>query len=102
MIHQKYIDKILPFLDRDLVIFDLETTGVDTSSCEIIQFGGTRIYKSGKESKTFQFMCKPSIDIEDGAAEVHGISNEDVKDCPAFSNYIKSIVDFFNGADVCG
>lgn len=81
-----------------LVFFDLETTGIDCSSCELVQFGGIKIV--GKDIKELKLLVKPSIPIEKGAEEVHGITNEMVKDCKPLSEYKDQLVEFFKDAAV--
>ncbi len=63
---------------KKIIFFDTETTGIDATDflCQIA-------YKSGDE--VFNEIYKPSIPIPPGASAVHHITNEMVKDKPAFT-----------------
>jgi DNA polymerase-3 subunit epsilon len=97
----KYIESISAKIQKPLVVFDLETTGVDVNKDETVQFAGIRINPDSTTSE-FTFVCKPSIPIDPRAAEVHGFSNEDVKKCPPIKKFIPELIKLFEGADVAG
>lgn len=83
-----------------LVFFDLETCGKDASTTELVQFGGIKVI--GKEMKELKFLVKPSIPIDKGAEEVHGISNAAVQNCKPLSAYKDQLVEFFKDATIVG
>lgn len=97
-----YLYNIADKLNKPLVIFDLETTGVDTEKDEIVQFYGVRIDPNDKVPFILEFLCKPNVPISDEAAEVHGITNEMVANEPPFENNIEDLLKLFDGADVSG
>ena len=70
-------------LDRDLIIFDVETSGKDPKTCSIIQLGAVRFLKTGRlTSECFSIFVKPYTDIwEEEAEGIHKIKKEflDVK-----------------------
>lgn len=80
----------------NLIILDTETTGVDKTRDQIvelcIQFG------LDGEQRTRRF--KPSIPIPAEATAIHGITDADVADCPAFSACAESIAELLNAAQV--
>jgi len=88
-------------LVRPIVFFDLETTGVNINKDQIVELAVCKIHPDGTVEKKERRFC-PTIPIEDGATDVHGISNEDVKDEPAFSSVAKGIKDFFEDCDIAG
>jgi len=98
---QESIDVIKEKITRSVVIFDLETTDSDVNSAEVVQFSGLRINPDGT-SKTLNFTCRPSKDINKGATDVHGISNDAVKDRPAFKSFSGEIQTLFEDADAAG
>jgi len=65
------------------VTFDLETTDLDVSSCEIVEIAAVRVER-GKEVERFSSLVRPARAIHPKAQETHGISADEVKDAPAF------------------
>jgi DNA polymerase III epsilon subunit family exonuclease len=65
------------------VTFDLETTDLDVSSCEIVEIAAVRVER-GKEVERFASLVRPERAIHPKAQETHGISADEVKDAPAF------------------
>ena len=65
----------------DYVVFDLETTGVDTSRCEVVEVAAIR-YEGGREVARFESLVHPSGAIPPGATAVHGITDAMVADAP--------------------
>lgn len=88
-------------LERDIVVFDLETTGTDVQNDQIIQFHATRINKDGK-TKELTFLCKPTCDIHPKASEVNGYTAEKLEKHPRFSFFVKKVLEFFKDADIAG
>ena len=83
-------------LDRPLVFIDLETTGVNTTNDRIVEMTVLKIYPDGTREEKSE-LVNPGIPIPPGATKVHGITDEDVADKPGFSQYAKSIYEFFDG-----
>ncbi len=96
-----YFDNYSDFIDAanggtmKTLTFDTETTGVDTTTDRIIE-----LCMSGNDFDTRTIRFKPSVPISPEAQEVHGISMEDLKDCPRFINVAHEIYPFFKRADV--
>lgn len=84
-----------------LIIFDLETTGVSVTNDRIVQIACIKIENDEitAEKKT---LINPTISISPGATEVHGITNEDVRDAPTFAQISKSLFEFIQGCDIGG
>ena len=70
-------------LHRPLIIFDLETTGTNTSTDRILQIGAIKINPDGSREEK-NVLVNPNVPIPAAATAVHGISDEDVKDAPLF------------------
>lgn len=87
----------------NLVVWDLETTGLDMGSdgADIVQFAAIR-YENNKEVSRLKFLCKPSKPIEKGAEEVHGITNEMVSGQPPFSKFATQVAKILGGAIQAG
>lgn len=88
------------YKDKPIVVFDLETTGLDPNNDEIIQFCGIRIEKG--KTKELTFLCKPSKPIPKIASDIHGITDEKVKDCKLFKDYADDIEKLFTKAIIVG
>lgn len=88
-------------LKRPLCFFDLETTGVNVVSDRIVEIAVLKLLPNGnKEGKTW--LVNPEMPIPKGASDVHGITNEQVKDAPNFKTLSKEIYDFMKDCDWAG
>ena len=88
-------------LKNPLIIFDLEATGLNIITDRIIEINYLKIYPDGREeSKTLRF--NPEMQMDPKAIAVHGIKDEDLKDCPTFKEYAKTIANIFEGCDFAG
>ena len=88
-------------LKNPLVFFDLETTGINIVSDRIVEISYLKIYPDGREeSKTRRI--NPEIPIPPQATAIHGITDEDVKDSPAFKSIAKSLAAQIEGCDLAG
>lgn len=88
-------------LERPLVSIDTETTGVDVDRDRIVEIGMVKCHPNGKVT-SLVLRVNPTITIPQGATAVHGIHDEDVKDCPKFSEVAQEILDFVDGCDLAG
>jgi DNA polymerase-3 subunit epsilon len=88
-------------LSRPLIIFDLETTGTAVNVDRIIQIGTIKIFPDGKQEKKCK-LVNPQVTIPTEAVEVHGITDEMVKDEPCFKSYSKALYKYFSGCDILG
>lgn len=86
---------------KPFVVFDIETTGPDASSDEIVSFAAV-VLDGDKVVDTLSFLVKPSRPIPADATKIHGISNEAVEDKPAFVDYAERVYDLFSRSDVGG
>ncbi|UCH13612.1 MAG: 3'-5' exonuclease [Bacteroidales bacterium] len=88
-------------LRNPLIFFDLETTGINISSDRIVEISYLKIYPNGdEESKTTKI--NPTIPIPEKATQVHGITDEDVKDAPPFSDVARTLAKTMEGCDLAG
>ena len=94
------IEKILE--ERDLVVFDLETTGTNTQRDRIVQFAGIRSHCDGRPRKRLAGLINPTIPIPPGATKVHGITDEMVEAAPTFAQMALTIGRFMENADLGG
>jgi DNA polymerase-3 subunit epsilon len=75
-------------LKNPIVFFDLETTGTNIVTDRIVELSYLKIYPDGKEESQ-TFLVNPTIPIPPNTTEIHGISDEDVKDAPTFNELAK-------------
>ena len=88
-------------LQRPIVFFDLETTGVDTARDRIVEISLVKVMPDGREIvKTRRI--NPGMHIPAEASAIHHITDEDVKDCPQFAQIAKSLAQFLEGCDFGG
>ncbi len=88
-------------LTRPLVVFDLETTGINVEKDRIVQIAMIRIDPAGGRT-TFETLVNPERPIPPEASNVHGIYDADVRDKPTFSQIRREVEDFLNDADLAG
>ena len=88
-------------LDRPLVVFDIESTGVNARADRIIELAAIRIEPDGTETEKC-WLLNPGEPIPPETTAIHGISDDIVKDCPTFAEKAEDIWCFFKGCDLAG
>jgi DNA polymerase-3 subunit epsilon len=92
----------LPFqLDRPLVFFDLETTGLDLKNDRIIELAFIKVTPHGDVLERVR-RFNPEIPIPPEATAVHGITDADVADELKFCQTARNLVEIFEGCDLAG
>ena len=93
-------------LKNPLLFFDIESTGLNVATDRIVEISIVKVSPGGPgqpndvEVKTRRI--NPTIPITPGAQAVHGILDEDVKDCPTFKQVAKSLARLMEGCDIAG
>ena len=88
-------------LKKPLVIFDLETTGLDLVKSRIIQISYIKVFPDGREERG-NTLINPEEPIPPFVTQLTGISNEDVKDKPTFKQIAAKLNEMFTGCDFGG
>jgi DNA polymerase-3 subunit epsilon len=88
-------------LDMPLVVFDLETTGVDVKKDRIVELGVSR-FEPGCDAQSFCMRFDPGVPIPPRASQVHGIYDCDVVGCPTFERAAADLIGVFDGAALGG
>ena len=88
-------------LTKPLIVFDLETTGLDMVRDRIIQMSYIKVCPDGKEIRK-NFFVNPGKPIPQEVTELTGISNDDVKDAPTFKQLAGELNQEFSGCDFAG
>src|SRR3990172_1844736 len=88
-------------LEKSIIYFDLETTGVETETARIVELACIKYKPDGtQEEKTI--LVNPTIPIPKEASDVHNITDEMVKDKPTFKQYAQGMRDWFKDCDLAG
>ena len=88
-------------LVNPIVFFDLETTGMNIAKDRIVEISVLKVYPNGKEEQR-TLRVNPEMPIPEEASAVHGIYDEDVKNCPTFKNIAKELAHYIEGCDLGG
>jgi DNA polymerase III epsilon subunit family exonuclease len=81
---------------NEYVTFDLETTDNDVERCEIIEIGAARV-RNGTVVERFHRLVRPGQRIAHAAREVHGYSDEDLRDAPQWAEVWPAFRQFVGG-----
>lgn len=88
-------------LQKPLVIFDLETTGLDMVRDRVIQLSYIKVFPDGREERGNE-LINPEKPIPDIVVQLTGISDDDVKDKPTFKQLAAKFNEVFKGSDIAG
>ncbi len=88
-------------LRKPLVVFDLETTGINIVTDRIVEFSALKVSPGGAE-EWLTYRLNPGIPISPEATSVHGITDADVAGEPHFRDVAKRIASFLEGCDLAG
>ena len=81
------------------IIFDTETTGLDSREDRVIEIGGVELVNSFPTGRTFHvYINAQGRPVHPDALAVHGISDADLADKPTFPEIVDSFLDFTEGA----
>lgn len=83
------------------IVLDTETTGLDhLQGHRIIEVGCVELVDRKLTGRHFHVYVNPEREVDDGAIEVHGITNEFLADKPLFSAIADDFLDFIRGAEL--
>jgi DNA polymerase III subunit epsilon len=83
------------------VVLDTETTGLETADGHrIIEIGCVEMIDRRLTGNNFHQYLQPDREIDAGAIEVHGITNEFLADKPRFADVVEDFVAYINGAEL--
>lgn len=88
-------------LDKPLAVFDIESTGVNPRADRIIDLAIVKLLPDDHR-ETFTWRVNPEMPIPAQASEIHGIYDDDVKDCPTFRQVAPEIKDTLKDCDLGG
>ena len=85
--------KSYPAFDDEMVVFDIETTGLSNRTCKIIEIGAVKI-KAGKIIDKFNIFVDPEMPIPEEITKLTSITDEDVKGAPKEREALIEFLDF--------
>jgi DNA polymerase III subunit epsilon len=88
-------------LTKPIAFIDLETTGVNLGTDRIIEIAVVKILTDGTKSVKRK-LINPEIPIPKAASDIHGITNEMVKDAPTFKQVAHELKQMLDGCDFAG
>ncbi|MBS1598653.1 MAG: 3'-5' exoribonuclease [Bacteroidetes bacterium] len=88
-------------LTRPLAIIDLETTGTNLSTDRIVEIAIIRVLPDGSTSVKHK-LINPEISIPKSSSDIHGITNEQVKDAQTFKQAANELKQFLDNCDLAG
>ncbi len=88
-------------LTKPIAFIDLETTGVNPGMDRIVEIAIVKILTDSTRSVKRK-LINPGIAIPKGASDIHGISDEMVKDAPPFKQVAQELKQMLDGCDLAG
>ena len=95
---ERYTPKIM---GKTIVVFDIETTGLNPDTDQIIELGAVKI-ENGNIVEKFSTFVKPTIPIPIEVIRLTGIDDSMVEDAPPIELVIKEFYDWTRGATLSG
>ncbi len=94
------LERLLP-LERPLVVFDTETTGINARSDRIVEIACVKLHPDGRR-EVWVRRLNPGIPIPAASTAIHGISDADVAGSPRFAEVARELAEFLANADLAG
>src|SRR5688572_33188407 len=83
------------------IVLDTETTGLEPAEGhKIIEIGCVEMINRRLTRNSYHQYLNPGREIDAGAIEVHGITNESLRDKPKFHDIARDFLEFVKGAEL--
>ena len=83
------------------VVLDTETTGLEPEQGHrVIEIGCVEMFNRRKTGRTFHRYLRPDREVDCGALQVHGITNEFLAQQPRFAEIVDELIEFISGAEL--
>ena len=95
-------------LERPILFFDIESTGLNIASDSIIELCFVKVFPDGEQRvktwrvKPWDYERNCQRPINPSAQAVHGVSAEDLVNCPTFYQIMDEVVEWLSGSDLAG
>lgn len=88
-------------LKNPIVFFDLETTGINITNDRIVELCYIKVFPNGNEEAK-SMRINPEMHIPETSSAIHGIYDDDVRDCPTFKQIARELANTIEGCDLAG
>lgn len=88
-------------LTKPLAFIDLETTGVNLGNDRIVEIAIVKILPDGSKSVKRKLL-NPEMPIPKSSSDIHGITDDMVKDAPTFKQVANELKQVLDGCDIAG
>jgi DNA polymerase-3 subunit epsilon len=83
------------------IFLDTETTGFDFKiGNRVVEFGAVEVIDRRLTGNNLHFYCNPKYEVEPGALNVHGLTNEFLSDKPLFAEKVEQMMEYLKDAEV--
>jgi DNA polymerase-3 subunit epsilon len=83
------------------IVLDTETTGLEPSQGHrVIEIGCVELFNRRLTGNNYHQYLQPDREIDEGALQVHGISNEFLRDKPRFNDIVDDLMNYLKGAEL--
>ena len=95
-------------LERPLLFFDIESTGLNIATDGIVELCFVKVFPDGEQRvktwrvKPWDYVARKQLPIAPSASAVNGIHDADVADCPRFMDIVDEVVSWLADADLAG
>ncbi len=95
-------------LERPIVFFDIESTGLNIASDGIAELSFVKVFPGGEQKiktwkiKPWNYERNAQIPVNPSASAVNGLTDEDLKDCPKFYEVAEEVVEWLKDSDLAG
>ncbi len=89
-------------LKKNLVFFDVETTGLNVIRDRILQIALIKFHANGKPEEELKMLINPSVPISEESMAIHGIMPKDLANKPTFIEVAQKLYDFIGDSDLAG
>lgn len=88
-------------LSKPIVLFDLESTGLNTVTDRVVEISMLKVHPDGQEDE-LTMRINPGVPIPEESSKIHGIYLKDIEDKPSFKDASRQIMAFIKGCDLGG
>jgi DNA polymerase-3 subunit epsilon len=100
-VNMEAINKINIDLEKPIIFFDLESTGIEINEDQIVEICAVKYMPDGTTEKYYS-LVKPTCRIRPEAIAVHHITEDKVENAPFFKDIAQDVFNFFDGCDLGG